>query len=77
MSSDQPTPQIADVPPAWYINLRADPAVVVEVGDERFAAHARVARPDERTELAPLIDYLPRQQQLTKREIPIVIFERD
>jgi deazaflavin-dependent oxidoreductase (nitroreductase family) len=33
--------------PAWYLNLLEDPAVQVQVGDDKFAARARDARPDE------------------------------
>ncbi|HET7419554.1 MAG TPA: nitroreductase/quinone reductase family protein [Candidatus Dormibacteraeota bacterium] len=65
-----------DVAPHWYRNLRQNPAAVVELGTDRFDVHARTADPGERRSLAPKIDYLERQQALTKREIPIVIFER-
>jgi deazaflavin-dependent oxidoreductase (nitroreductase family) len=65
-----------DVAPTWFDNLMADPTATVEVGSEKFKARARVAKPDERAELSKLIDYLERQQALTSREIPIVIFER-
>lgn len=66
----------ADAAPSWYVNLRAKPEATLEVGPEKFQATARDAAPEERAELGALIDYLPRQQGLTKREIPIVIFER-
>jgi deazaflavin-dependent oxidoreductase (nitroreductase family) len=65
-----------DVAPHWYRNLERDPAAVVEVGPDKFQVRARTAYPDERRRLAPKIDYLERQQALTKREIPIVILER-
>jgi deazaflavin-dependent oxidoreductase (nitroreductase family) len=38
-------------PPSWFRNLRADPAVVVEAGTERFDAVARVLDPAEHEEL--------------------------
>jgi len=63
--------------PAWYRNLLANNRIAtVELGPERFEVRARTARTDERDEYAPLVDYLESQQKLTKREIPIVIFER-
>ena len=65
-----------DVAPAWFRNLLADPNVTIEVGPDKIKVRARVATPQERPELAKLIDYLDRQQALTSREIPIVVFER-
>jgi deazaflavin-dependent oxidoreductase (nitroreductase family) len=66
--------------PDWYLNLVADPAVQVQVRDDRFAATARATRPDERpalwelmTSLGPALeDY----QRNSGREIPVVILER-
>jgi len=66
----------SDVAPLWYRNLLRDPLAVVEVGPERFQVRARTAGAEERESLAPKIDYLERQQALTEREIPIVIFEK-
>ncbi len=63
--------------PAWYRNLLANNrTATVELGPEKFEVRARTARPEERDEYAPLVDFLESQQKLTKREIPIVIFER-
>ena len=62
--------------PSWYLNLLADPHATVEVGPEKFEVEARTAEPGERDELAKLVDYFDRQQKLTKREIPFVVFER-
>ena len=36
----------ADEPPAWYLNLSADPEVEVQVKADRFTANARTASPD-------------------------------
>src|SRR6266851_4472796 len=58
------------------LNLLADPVATVELGAEKFDARARTARPDEREELAKAVPYLESQQQLTEREIPLVILER-
>lgn len=65
-----------DRAPSWYFNLRANPVAIAEVGADTFEVRASVADREERKRLLDLIDYLPNQQALTKREIPIVIFER-
>ncbi len=64
-----------DVAPLWFRNLLADPVATIEVGPDKIKVKARVAAPQERPELAKLIDYLERQQALTSREIPIVVLE--
>lgn len=66
----------APVHPAWYRNLLAHPVATVELGQDRFEVRARTARPDERAALARAVPYLESQQQLTSREIPIVVLER-
>jgi deazaflavin-dependent oxidoreductase (nitroreductase family) len=70
----------ADAPPAWYVNLRDDPEVDVQVGGDRFHARARTATPDERRKLWPTMTSewpaYDEYQTKTKREIPIVILER-
>ena len=38
-------------PPAWALNLRAQPEAEVEIRDERRLVHARVTEADERAEL--------------------------
>ncbi len=70
----------ADKPPAWYLNLTADPNVTVQVKGDRFAAHARTATPDEKPELwrtmtAVWPDY-DTYQTKTDRQIPVVVLER-
>jgi len=62
--------------PAWYRNLLRRPTATVELGPDRFAVRARTARPEERAALAKVVPYLESQQQLTEREIPIVVLER-
>jgi deazaflavin-dependent oxidoreductase (nitroreductase family) len=37
----------ADRPPAWLLNLQADPSVHVQVGNEQYGATARVVTPDD------------------------------
>jgi len=65
--------------PAWYHNLVANPDTDVQVGTEHRRVHARVATPQERERLWPLMvgvysgyeDYRRR----TDREIPLVVLE--
>jgi deazaflavin-dependent oxidoreductase (nitroreductase family) len=70
----------ADEPPAWYLNLQADPEVEVQVLGDRFAAHARTASAEEKpamwrtmTATWPAYD---EYQEKTGREIPVVVLER-
>jgi deazaflavin-dependent oxidoreductase (nitroreductase family) len=70
----------ADDPPAWYLNLQANPEVQVQVLGDRFTARARTATPEEkpalwRTMTAEWPAY-DEYQQKTEREIPVVILER-
>jgi deazaflavin-dependent oxidoreductase (nitroreductase family) len=69
-----------DRSPAWFLNLKADPDVeVVLQGKAKQRMRARIATPEERTRLWPLLtadhsnyaDY----QKLTKRVIPLVLLE--
>ena len=70
----------ADTQSGWYLNLRANPVVEVQVGREQFTAHARVATGKEREHLweqmaqmaSPYRDY----QKKTKREIPVIVLEK-
>src|SRR3954454_4275723 len=41
----------ADEPPAWYVNLRADPNVRLQVKADRFPARARIATAEEKADL--------------------------
>lgn len=71
----------APAPPAWYLNLSDDPAVELQVREERFAARARTATPEERERLWPVMTAewpaYDEYQANTAREIPIVVLERD
>lgn len=67
--------------PDWYLNLKADPQVGVQVGADRFTATARDATPEERPKLWALMaevwpDY-DTYQEKTDREIPIVVLSRN
>jgi len=67
----------SDTPPAWLLNLEADPSVEVQVGTRRFAAEARTATPAEHRRLWPRLTRLwpdyQRYQSQTSRRIPLVI----
>lgn len=67
--------------PDWYRNLVANPEVTVEVGAETYRARARTAREPERTRLfdqqAALMPFFDEyRNQVTAREIPVVVLER-
>jgi deazaflavin-dependent oxidoreductase (nitroreductase family) len=66
--------------PAWVHNIRANPAVVVQVCEDAFAALAEVAAGDERAALwqriAGEIPQYAGYQKRVRRELPIVIVER-
>jgi deazaflavin-dependent oxidoreductase (nitroreductase family) len=70
----------APEPPAWYVNLRENPDVTVQVRGERFPARARDATPDEKPELWKIMTgHWPaydEYQEKTDREIPVVVLER-
>jgi deazaflavin-dependent oxidoreductase (nitroreductase family) len=70
----------ADDPPAWYLNLRANPEVEVQVLADKFPARARAATADEKPALWRKMtgiwpDY-DNYQRKTERSIPVVILER-
>jgi F420H(2)-dependent quinone reductase len=83
----------SDRPPAWLLNLQADPRVRVRVGRQVMAATARVADPEERAQLWPLVNRTNRgmarifhrgvrgrydvYQRHTTRIIPVVIITPD
>jgi len=66
--------------PTWYLNVRDDPKVLIQVQGERFAARARTASGDERGRLWRLmVSILPDYEDFqarTTREIPLVVVER-
>lgn len=66
--------------PHWFHNLQAHPNVTVEVGDEKFKAHARVID-DERYERlyhhhATINPSFHEYRTKTTRKIPVVVLER-
>lgn len=66
--------------PDWYHNVLANPIVTVELGIERFQAHATIAKGQERERLyahhAALMPGFAGYQQKTTRQIPVVVLER-
>jgi deazaflavin-dependent oxidoreductase (nitroreductase family) len=66
--------------PLWYHNLLAHPDVTVEVGNETFAATARLLKGDEREQaFAKAVAVFPpygEYQKKTAREIPVFRLER-
>jgi deazaflavin-dependent oxidoreductase (nitroreductase family) len=66
--------------PQWYLNLRADPRVQVQVKGDRFAALARTAEGAERERrwqlMAAVWPNYDVYQQRTDRVIPVVTLER-
>jgi deazaflavin-dependent oxidoreductase (nitroreductase family) len=66
--------------PNWYHNLLAHPEVTLEVGDEKFKAHARPADDDQYERLyqnhAKTMPAFNEYRQRTTRKIPVVILER-
>jgi F420H(2)-dependent quinone reductase len=79
----------SDRPPAWLLNLEANPRVTIRLGRQVTAATARVAGSEERSQLWPLVNRTNRgmarlfhpgvsgrydvYQRHTTREIPVVI----
>jgi deazaflavin-dependent oxidoreductase (nitroreductase family) len=66
--------------PAWWLNLQADDRARVQVRGDEIEVSARLAEPDERTQLWPeLLAFNPRYavyEKRTTREIPVVILRR-
>jgi deazaflavin-dependent oxidoreductase (nitroreductase family) len=66
--------------PKWFLNLRDNPDVELQVKGDKFAARARIATPDEKPRLWKIMtkdwpsydDY----QGRTERDIPLVVIER-
>jgi F420H(2)-dependent quinone reductase len=83
----------SDRPPAWLLNIQADPRVTVRVGRTVLGATARVATDEEQAQLWPLVNRRNRgmsrifhpgvtgrydvYQRHTTRPIPVVILSPD
>ncbi len=70
-----------DTPPAWHLNLLAQPSAHVQLKGETFPVTARVATAAERARLWPRVaasnPQYTRYQAGTARAIPIVLLRRD
>jgi deazaflavin-dependent oxidoreductase (nitroreductase family) len=66
--------------PDWYFNLKAHPEVTLEVGTERFPAHATEISGEERDRIyAAQVAKSPQfaeYEQKTTRRIPVIALER-
>jgi deazaflavin-dependent oxidoreductase (nitroreductase family) len=67
--------------PAWFHNIKANPRVTVEVGDERFEADAEIYEdgPERRRlfdEQAALMPGFKEYEEKTDRVIPVVALSR-
>lgn len=66
-----------DAHPAWFLNLRADPRVTIEIKDRQIEAEAEIAAPEKRGVLwSRLISLSPayaNYARKTTREIPLII----
>lgn len=68
--------------PAWYLNLVENPEVDLQVGSDKFVAHARVATPEEKprlwqvmAEIFPTYNQYQVKALKNGRDIPVVILE--
>ena len=65
--------------PMWYLNIRADPKVTVQIGSRIRHMTARAATAEERAALWPrLVDMyadFDKYQSWTDRQIPVVVCE--
>jgi F420H(2)-dependent quinone reductase len=69
----------SDKPPAWWLNLQANPEADVQIAKERRCVRARRATPEEAERLWPrmreLYSGFEEYQSFTEREQPIVLLE--
>ena len=70
----------APAPPDWYLTLTADPAVTVEVGDQRFGATAATLTGDRRERVWSMLKerypFFADHEAQTSRQIPVVALTR-
>ena len=67
--------------PAWYLNLRANPRVRIQIGDQTRAMIAQTTEGDERARLwSRVVEEYPayaEYQRKTDRQIPIVALRQE
>ncbi|GIH08538.1 hypothetical protein Rhe02_66050 [Rhizocola hellebori] len=65
--------------PCWYLNLVANPEVILQVGPQVFAAKARIVTEDERgprwTMMASRFPTFVTYQEQTTRRFPVISLE--
>ncbi|GAA0917978.1 nitroreductase/quinone reductase family protein [Virgisporangium aurantiacum] len=62
--------------PSWFHNLRADPAVTVELGDSSYPARAVVTAGEERDRLYRMVsDGTSAYEHNTNRAFPVIVLE--
>jgi deazaflavin-dependent oxidoreductase (nitroreductase family) len=62
--------------PSWFHNLRANPAVTVELGDRSYEARAVVTAGEERDRLYRMVsDGTSAYEQNTDRVFPVIVLE--
>ena len=70
----------APEPPAWYLNLKNDPDVSVQIKADTIPVRARTATPEEKPAMwAHMVEVWPdyaEYQKKTDRDIPVVVLER-
>ena len=70
----------APEPPAWFLNLRDNPTVQVQIKGDRFTAHARTATESEQPDMwKHMVEVWPdyeEYQKKTDRPIHVVVLER-
>ena len=67
--------------PAWYLNLRANPRVSVQLGERNYTMIAQTVKEDERARLwSRVIEEYPayaEYQKKTDRQIPVVVLRQE
>lgn len=67
--------------PHWFLNVRANPEVVVEVGTEKFPAKATIVedgpyRDELYAKLVAIMDQFADYETKTDRRIPVIVLKR-
>lgn len=66
-----------DQPPAWWLNLQANPTAKIQIQDKHFEVISKEARGEDKDrlwlELVKLFPTYAEYRQMTERDIPVVI----
>ena len=69
----------SDTPPAWVLNLQADPVAEIQVGRLRWPVRARFTKGEERARIwRSAVSVWPSYrgyQERTRRQIPVILLE--